>query len=185
MTYQAWTAKDIEYRLLEAMETLMLLPAIKGPNGYGSSMPEIAMTKTEAWLAGATATSRYKRRPDRDAIDRMPVTWGWINTTLSEAERKLIYGWARAKVSNRRRIARYAEKMGFTDRTMRRRITALFQKVANALNQRYVVCATVSLADVSEISTEIDPEVVSSVKYATHWRAEDARPEIMVSGKSR
>lgn len=181
MTYQAWTAKDIEYRLLEAMETLMLLPAIKGPNGYGSSMPEIAMTKTEAWLAGATATSRYKRRPDRDAIDRMPVTWGWINAVLSEPERKLIYGWARAKVSNRRRIACYAEKMGFTDRTMRRRITALFQKVADALNQNHVVCDAGRLDGLSEIGPEVDAEVVSSVTYAKHWRADDARPEITIA----
>ncbi len=178
MTYQAWTAKDIEYRLLEAMQTLMLLPAARGPRGYASSMPDVAMTKTEAWLAGAVEKSRYIRRPERDAIDRMPETWGWINSTLSEPERRLLYGWAVAKVSNRRRIARYAEKMGFNDRTLRRRITALFQAVADALNRKHVVCASGPVASVSEIRPEADTEAVSSVRYAHHWRADDARPKI-------
>jgi len=181
MTYQAWTAKDIEYRLLEAMETLALLPAIRGPKGYGSSMPEIAMTKTEAWLAGASEKSRYKRRPDRDAIDRMPETWGWINTILSEPERKLIYGWARAKVAKGRSVHRYCEKMGFTDRTMRRRITALFQAVADDLNQKRTVCDTGRIAGLSEIRPETDTEAVSLVTYAPHWRTDDAKPKITIA----
>ncbi|WP_127524597.1 DUF6362 family protein [Mesorhizobium sp. Z1-4] len=173
MTYHAWTAKDVEHRILEAAETLMLMPGVKGPKAYGSAMPDYVRD----WQAYGSEQSRYKRRPSRDAISRMPETWGWINTLLKESDRKLIYAWAWVKVRRGVAVNDFASREGMNSRTLRRTITRLCQRMANDLNRTVRVRFTPPMDGVSEIGLEADPNAVSSVNYASHWMAPDAKPQ--------
>lgn len=170
--YIAWTAKDVEYRVLEAAETLMLLPAAKGPQAYGTAMPGYV----QDWHAYASEPSHYKRRPSRDALDRMPETWGWINAFLTEPDRKLVYAWAWVKVRRGKTINDFASREGMDNRTLRRTMTRIFNGIAGNLNRLHAARLKISVDGVSELTAEIDPEQVSSVKYAKHWRAPDAKP---------
>ncbi len=172
MTYQAWTEKDVEHRVLEAAETLMLLPAAKGPQAFGSSMPAYV----QDWQAYNSEPSRYRARASRDAIARMPETWEWINTFLGEEDRKLVYAWAWVKTRKGKSINDFASREGMNNRTLRRRITSIFKNVAGNLNRLHAVRLKVSVDHVSEIGEEMNPETVSSVNYATHWMAPDAKP---------
>jgi len=172
LTYQAWTAKAVEGRVLEAAETLMLLPNVKGPQPYGSAMP----TPVKEWEAYGSEPSRYKSRPSRDAIDRMPETWSWINALSSQDDRVLLYAWAWVKTRRGRTINDFASREGMNNRTLRRQISRICQDIANSLNRMRHVRLTAAVDTVSEITVEADPEQISSVKYANHWRAEDAKP---------
>jgi hypothetical protein len=173
MTYEAWTARAVEDRVIEAAETLMLLPHVKGPQAYGSAMPQVIRD----WQAYGSEKSGYKRRPSRGAIDRMPEVWEWINALPSQADRVLLYAWAWVKVRSGRKIADFASREGMNVRTLRRAITSICQQIANNLNRMHIVRLNDLVDAVSEITAETDPETVSSVKYASHWRAPDAKPQ--------
>jgi hypothetical protein len=170
--YEAWTAKAVEYRLLEAAETLMLMPNIRGPQSYGSAMP----APVQEWEAYGAEPSSYKSRPSRNAIDRMPETWTWVNGLSEQDDRVLIYAWAWVKSRRGRSINEFATREGMNNRTLRRQITRICQQIADDLNRKHQVRLTVVVDDVSEIAAESDPEQISSVTYANHWRTEDAKP---------
>lgn len=172
MNYEAWSAKAVEERVIEAAETLMLLPNVKGPQAFGSSMP----TPVKDWEAYGSEPSRYKSRPSRDAIDRMPETWEWINRLPEQADRVLLYAWAWVKVRRGRSISDFASRDGMNVRTLRRQISRICQDIAGELNRLHAVRLKVAVDLVSEVEAEIDPEQVSSVTYANHWRAADAKP---------
>ena len=172
MNYQAWTAKAVEDRVLEAAETLMLLPGIKGPQTYGSAMP----TPVRDWQSYGLEPSTYKRRPSRSALDRMPEVWTWINRLPNQADRVLLYSWAWIKVRSGKKIADFASREGMNVRTLRRSITRICQLIANDLNRMHVVRLNTAIDLVSENQAEPDPETVSSVNYANHWMAPGAKP---------
>lgn len=173
MSYTAWTARAVEDRIIEAAETLMLSPNVKGPQQYGSSMPQ----PVTDWQAYGSEPMRYKRRPSRDALDRMPATWVWINALPSQSDRVLLYSWAWVKVRSGRKIEDFASREGMNVRTLRRAITAICQQIANDLNRMHAVRLNDGVDPVSEIAEEMDPQTVTSVKYASHWRAPDAKPQ--------
>lgn len=173
MNYTAWTARAVEDRVIEAAETLMLLPNVKGPQQYGSSMPQ----SVPDWQAYGSEPLRYKRRPSRDALDRMPETWEWINALPSQADRVLLYSWAWVKVRSGRKIEDFASCQSMNVRTLRRAITSICQQIANNLNRMHMVRLNDAVDPVSEIPDEMDPSTVSSVNYASHWRAADAKPQ--------
>ncbi|TPJ70474.1 MULTISPECIES: DUF6362 family protein [unclassified Mesorhizobium] len=173
MTYRAWTAKAVEDRVIEAAETLMLLPNVRGPQPYGSAMP----TPVKEWEAYGSEPSRYKSRPSRDAIDRMPETWGWINAHPDQSDRVLLYSWAWVKTRRGRSINDFASREGVNVRTLRRQISRICQDIAGELNRLHVVRLKVIVDPVSEITAEVDTDQISSVSYANHWRAEDAKPQ--------
>lgn len=172
LSYCAWTARSVEDRVIEAAETLMLLPNVKGPREFGTSMP----APIKDWEAYGSEPSRYKSRPSRDAIDRMPETWGWINRLPEQADRVLLYAWAWVKVRRGRSVNDFASREGMNVRTLRRAVTRVCQQIANDLNRIHLVRLNSAVDPVSEVEAEIDPEQVSSVNYATHWRAADAKP---------
>lgn len=173
MKFEAWTAKAVEHRILEAQETLMLMPNVKGPQQYGNAMP----APVRDWHQYGMEPSRYKRRPSRDAIGRMEPTWDWINRFLSLSDRRLIYAWAYFKCRRGRTINDFASQEGMNSRTLRRTVTRICQLIANELNQKHSVRLTTAVDDVSEIQHESDPTQVSSVKYANHWMAPGAKPQ--------
>jgi energy-converting hydrogenase A subunit M len=88
----------------------------------------------------------------------------------------LLYAWAWVKTRTGRKINDFASREGMNSRTLRRQITRICQQIANDLNRLHAVRLTVMVDHVSEITPEADPEQISSVTYATHWRAEDAKP---------
>lgn len=172
MSYSAWSWKDVEYRLLEAAETLMLLPKAPGPKVFGNTWPSVA----KDWAAYGSEPSRYHRRPDRDAIARMDATWEWVNGQLSEPDRKFVYAWARTKVARGSRLADYAEKTGMNDRTMRRRVTRIFKQIAGNLNRLHTIRPVMPVDHVSGIAHISRQKPVACMARANHWRADDAKP---------
>jgi hypothetical protein len=169
--YREWTAKTVEHRVLEAAETLMLMPAVRGPAAYGNAMPQ----PLKEWGQYGMEPSRYVSRPSRDAIDRMPETWAWINALPLSEDRRLIYAWSWVKARRGKKVGDFASREGMNVRTLRREITRICQLIANDLNRNHIVRLNNRIDAVSEIEDEVDPETVSSVKYANFERAADPR----------
>lgn len=170
--YREWTAKTVEHRVVEAAETLMLMPKVQGPKAYGNAMPQ----PLKEWEQYGSEPSRYVSRPSRDAIDRMPETWTWINGLPVADDRRLLYAWAWVKARRGKKIADFASREGMNARTLRREISRICQVIANDLNRNHIVRLNNRVDVVSEIPDEVDPEQISSVKYASHWMAPDAKP---------
>lgn len=166
-----WTAKAVEYRVLEAAETLMLCP-----NNYGGgsiAWPQVVQSKEDAY--GYTDV-RYKRMPSPGAISRMAVTWGWINSHPSESDRKLLYAWAWQKTKKGKFLNDFASREGINSRTLRRAITAICQAIADRLTQSGLACLDPAVDDVSEIEPEIAPSKVPSQRHVSHYIEPGAKP---------
>lgn len=174
MKYEAWTAKSVEHRVLEAAETELALPKPRGPQMFGSSMPDLVRERQDAY--GYTAT-RIRRVPSPGAIARYDVVLDWLVAMPSLIDREFLWFWAVSKVSPKRSLRSYANENGINSRTMRRQITAICQQIANDLNRRNTFRLTMPIAHVSENPLEADAETVSSVSYATHWMAPGAKPQ--------
>lgn len=171
-TYQAWTHKDIEARVLEAAATLMLMP------GEKKSAPIQAIWREYKDDYGNEKT-RYSRRPEGAAIDRMFETWEWVNGLEREADRKLLYGWAYVKTRRGMKLSRFASENLMNDRKLKRKIDELCQWIANERNRLYLVRFTDGLDGVSEIDHNSHQQTVSSESCehgTTHWIAPDAKP---------
>lgn len=177
VTYQAWTHKDIEARVLEAADTLMLMPGEKGPTWAAGAMPD---TKPDSFNMGyGAAPARYKRRPEAAAIDRMYETWEWVNALDTEADRKLLYGWAYVKTRRGMKLSRFASENLMNDRKLKRKIDELCQRIANERNRLYLVRFTDGLDVVSENEHNSHQQTVSSescVRGANHFMTPDAKP---------
>lgn len=167
--YSEWTAKTVEGRILEAAETLMLCPNAN-LGGGGSIWGEY---KDDYGPVKAT----YKKRPSGGALDRMTKVWEWINALPEMSDRKLIYAWSYVKVRKGLKISAFAAENDFSDRTLKRQITDICQRIANDLNRLYEVRLTVAVDQVAENQASIVPYNISSQKCAvTNWRSADAKP---------
>lgn len=175
MTYTAWTAKAVEYRVLEATEALMLTPKVSGPREFGNAMPEAVRHQMEAYGSNAL---RYRRQPNPGALDRMEECWTWINALPEKADRVLLYSWAWVKAKKGVKISRFAAENEMNDRTLRREITRICQRIANNLNRLHAVRLNSEDCGLSENQPETDASTLSSVKHATHWMAPDGKPQI-------
>ncbi|TJV51143.1 MAG: hypothetical protein E5Y01_16275 [Mesorhizobium sp.] len=171
VTATLWTAKAVEYRVLEAAETLMLCPNHYG--GGGSAWPAFPQDPQDSY---AYNEARYRRRPSPGALSRMTQTWGWINAHPAESERKLLYAWAWQKTKKGRFLNDFASREGINSRTLRRAITAICQAIADRLTQAGLACFEHVVDEVSEITTEIAPIKVPSQKHASHFMEPGAKP---------
>ncbi|MEJ5082377.1 DUF6362 family protein [Ochrobactrum sp. MYb379] len=171
-TYQAWSHKDIEARIVEAAATLMLMPNEKMPEPVQAIWREYK----DEYGKGRT---RYRKRPEGAAIDRMYETWGWINALESKSDRKLLYGWARVKAHKGMRLGSFALENMMNDRQLKRKIDELNQQIANNQNRLCLVRLTDAVASVSENEHNSHQQTVSSESCehrTTHWIAPDAKP---------
>lgn len=166
-----WTAKEVEYRVLEAAETLMLCPNHYG--GGGSAWPAFPQDPQESYAYNA---ARYRRLPSPGAISRMTATWGWINAHPAESERKLLYAWAWQKTKKGKFLNDFASREGVNSRTLRRAITAICQAIADRLTQSGLACLDGAVDDVSEITPENASQKVSFPKHANHFLEPGAKP---------
>lgn len=148
----AWTAKAVEYRVLEAAETLMLTPNVGG--GGASSWPE--------YIPHYPRAMKIRIRPSPGALTRMMETWGWINALQSESDRRLLYAWAWQKTKKGRFLDDFASREGIKTRTLRWTITRICQGIADQLEQRKVPCFEQAVDDVAEIEPETASQTVSS-----------------------
>jgi hypothetical protein len=154
----AWTAKAVEYRVLEAAETLMLTPNVGGGAG-GSAWPE--------YIPHYPRAMKIRIRPSPGALTRMMETWGWINALQSEKDRRLLYAWAWTKTRKGKFIDDFASREGIKSRTLRWTITRICQDIADQLEQRKVPCFDQAIDDVAEIEPETASQTVSSETSAT------------------
>lgn len=166
-----WTAKAVEYRVLEAAETLMLCP--NSYVGGGHAWPEVVRSKEEAY---GYAPAAYRRVPSPGALSRMIETWGWINAHPVESDRRLLYAWAWQKTKRGRFLNDFASREGINSRKLRRSITRICQAIADRLEQAGFACQEPAVDAVSEIEPEPGSQRVSSKKSATHMMAPGARP---------
>jgi hypothetical protein len=180
MNYEAWTWKAIEGRIIEMADTLRLTPAVSGPSNFVSLMPEVVREQSDAY---GYSTAGYSRRASPGALDRMVEVWGWVNTYLDEADRKLIYAWSWVKVRKGMKIGRFAYENEVDDRNLRRRIQKCCQQIANNLNQIVFVRLNSEDCGVSENQPESDQSDVTSNNCGTvlkngiaAFMSPDARP---------
>ncbi|TPN34782.1 DUF6362 family protein [Mesorhizobium sp. B1-1-6] len=148
----AWTAKAVEYRVLEAAETLMLTPNVGG--GTGSAWPE--------YIPHYPRAMKIRIRPSPGALTRMLATWAWINALQSEKDRRLLYAWAWTKTRKGRFLNDFASREGVNSRTLRWTITRICQDIADQLEQAKVPCFDQAVDDVAEIEPEPASQTVSS-----------------------
>ncbi len=148
----AWTAKAVEYRVLEAAETLMLTPNVGG--GGGSAWPE--------YIPHYPRAMKIRIRPSPGALTRMLATWAWINALQSEKDRRLLYAWAWTKTRKGRFLNDFASREGVNSRTLRWTITRICQDIADQLEQAKVPCFDQAVDDVAEIEPEPASQTVSS-----------------------
>ncbi|MGX9145920.1 hypothetical protein [Mesorhizobium sp. 128a] len=154
----AWTAKAVEYRVLDAAETLMLSPNTYiggGGNGWPDYIPHYPRAM------------KVKIRPSPGALTKMMETWGWINALPSESDRKLLYAWAWTKTRKGRFLDDFASREGIKTRTLRYAITRICQGIADQLQQRQVPCFEQAVDDVAEIEPETASQTVSSGNSGT------------------
>ncbi|MER8615987.1 DUF6362 family protein [Mesorhizobium sp. M1409] len=154
----AWTAKAVEYRVLEAAETLMLTPNVGGGSG-GSAWPE--------YIPHYPRAMKIRIRPSPGALTRMLATWAWINALQSESDRRLLYAWAWTKTRKGRFLDDFASREGVKTRTLRYTITRICQDIADQLEQAKVPCFDQAVDDVAEIEPEPPSQTVSSERSAT------------------
>jgi hypothetical protein len=148
-----WTAKAVEYRVIEAAETLMLTPNV-GSGAAGSAWPE--------YIPHYPRAMKIRIRPTPAALTRMAETWNWINTHPVEADRRLLYAWAWQKTRRGRFLNDFASREGIKTRTLRWMITRICQAIADQLEQRKVPCFEQAVDDVAEIEPETASQTVSS-----------------------
>ncbi|CAH2399194.1 hypothetical protein [Mesorhizobium ventifaucium] len=148
----AWTAKAVEYRVLEAAETLMLTPNVGGAGG--SAWPE--------YIPHYPRAMKIRIRPSPGALSRMTETWGWINAHPIEENRRLLYAWAWQKTKRGRFLNDFASREGIKTRTLRDKITKICQSIADALLQQQIPCFEQAVDDVAEIEPETASQTVSS-----------------------
>lgn len=172
--YTAWTAKAVELRILEAAETCLRLPPVKGPQVYGNNMPEPVRRQIEAY---GSNKPKFRRNVDRSAIARMEETWTWINTYLSEADRHLVYGWSHAKKRKRRSVARFARQNHCSERTMYRWTRQICSRIAGKLNEFHVPSLTMSDFDQISGANQLKSKI-SVQPNETYWRAPGSKPMV-------
>lgn len=172
MTYQAWTPKHVELRILEAAETLMKCPPAKGPQIYGNAMPEPVR---KMFQDAAPTRLKYFRKAEPGAISRMEQTWEWINTYLAEGDRHIIYGWSIAKKKRGRSVGRFARENHWSTSTLYRVTRRVCSRIAEKLNENRVPNLTserfCAESPVNQIRSDI-----SVNRSPRHWIAENGRP---------
>lgn len=167
-----WTAKAVEYRVLEAAETLMLLPNHRG--GGSIAWPDVVREQIEGY---GWSPSSYRRRASPGAVSRMTETWGWINDHPVQSERQLLYAWAWQKTKKGKFLNDFAAREGIHSKTLRRAIIAICQRIADRLSQAGVACLEHGVDRMSEITPEHAPSKVASQRYATHEMVAGAKPK--------
>lgn len=128
MNYQEWTWQDVQHRVIEAAETIMLCPPDHGPRGYGSAWPE--------HIPDYQRPARTRRKPSAAALSRMVECWDWLNS-LSDADRFLVYAWAAVKATKGRSVEDFADEQDIRPRTLRWQLTKIFKEIAGGLNRSY------------------------------------------------
>ncbi len=168
MNYQAWSPQDVESLILEAAQTLMLCPNVRGPKAFGSNMPEAVRLARDAYGAAKTRT---RKLPDPAALDRMETIWGWINELRDEDIRRALYGTSIAKKRKGDTIQKYAGRMGTSYSTLRRRFERGCSQIADMLNERCVVRLP---------SDEVSPGKAANPakRYDLHWRQPGSEPSV-------
>lgn len=173
--FQEWTAKAVEYRVVEATETLMLCPKVIGPRAFGSSMPEPQRRHQDGDVA---VTLRYRRLPNASAIDQMEECWAWINALETVEDRRLLYDWARIKCARGRSLRLFAVQQRMNSRTLRREISRLCQEIARRLNAAHISRKAELITFDTDRSGNADLPSLPKTDYETHWRAKNARPTV-------
>jgi hypothetical protein len=175
MKFEDWNAKTVEGRILEMAEALRLSPAARGPQSFGSAMPEAVRVPGEGYGYGA---AYYRKTVSAGALGRMEQVWAWINALPEQSDRKLIYAWSWVKVRKGMKISAFAEENDLNERTLRRAVTAVCQRIANNLNRNHAIRLDSADLQVSENQPDITSQTVTSESCVTHWRGEGAKPQL-------
>ncbi|PWJ93547.1 hypothetical protein C8D77_101226 [Mesorhizobium loti] len=170
----AWTAKAVEYRVLDAAETLMLTPDTRVGGAGGGGWPE--------YIPHYPRAMKIRIRPSPGALTRMLATWAWINALQSEKDRRLLYAWAWTKTRKGRFLNDFASREGVNSRTLRWTITRICQDIADRNNQQKIAWLDQHIDDVAEIEPEPASQTVSSETSATIEK--DGTPTYLAPGSS-
>ncbi|MEX2739934.1 hypothetical protein AB3480_00545 [Rhizobium mongolense] len=173
--FQDWTYEQVRARVIEAAETLMASPSALGPRMALGSMSDVVRDIMEGYGYSQTSTRRLIAP---GALTRMEETWAWINGSLNEEQRKLIYDYSFIKTRKGLYLDLYLKRNDMVRRTFERKIQRYCQIIADNLNRKHRVRLTMALDGLSQNHVEHTSTKVSSEKCATHWIAPDAKPQI-------
>ncbi|WP_313030455.1 DUF6362 family protein [Brucella sp.] len=176
MSFQDWTSEAVKSRVIEMAATLRKLPAHKGPKSFANNMPDVVRRYDEAY---GFETAKVKIRATGGEIARMEECFGWVNSFLDEADRKLVYDYGFIKSRKGVSLEAYLRKNDTVRRTFQRQINRCCQQIAESLNRLYAVRLTVTLDNVSDFDDNSHQQTVSSescVRGANHFMTPDAKP---------
>lgn len=170
------TAKDMQERAIEALETYRSLRVNVGPSSKSGYWPDIVgeLDKGDR----APEETRVIRIPTAAEIAGAERFTGWVNAYLGEEDRKEVWTWARLKVIRSRTIRGFCEKMGLREHEYRRRIGKIFQKLASSVSGNPALLRSASVDDPAESGEKR----ASSGRGARRdgfevWRPDEAKPE--------
>ncbi|NTF43081.1 DUF6362 family protein [Rhizobium rhizogenes] len=170
MVFAEWTYEQVRGQIIEGALTLRASPAALGPRMGLGAMSDIVRDLMESY---GYDEAKVRRIPSAGAISRMYETWDWINTYLTEPERKLIYDYAFIKTRRGVYLDAYLKKIDMSRSTFERRIASHCQRIADNLNQKHRVRLTVAFDDVTEIDLKPTSITVASKNCATDWRDDE------------
>jgi len=172
-----WLVQHIRKRVSEAFQTLDRLPMVKGPGQYGSALPEPVRALNEAYGYGQV---KVRIPPTGKDIAEMEETWDWINALPSKSDRIecFRYGWIKTRKGMS--FAAYLEKNDIHRRNYERRISKIFQQIAD--NQNRIPKMRNKAPSLQSVANPVREKSVR-VKHPrqSHWMAEGARPTIIKS----
>lgn len=175
MSFNEWSSKGVELRILEAAETDLAMPKPRGPKMFGSAMPEPVREREDAYGYHGT---RVRRTPSPGSLDRYGQTLDFVNYCIEDPlDRRFLWFWAIAKVNPGRSVNRFAQENGINNRTLRRRVTALCSRIADFLNRNHTVRLNVASGDLSDFLVREEPdEVPEPPSHPTYWNDDGRKP---------
>lgn len=166
-------------RCIEAVETFRRMNRLGGrvgPSTKSGYWPDIVREIKKG--DRAPEVTRVFVFPTAVDIQRAEEFLGWINTYLTEDERNHVHNWAYLKTSANATIRGWCEKMGLLEHNYRRRINAIFQKLAFTVSHNAGVMCSLVVDDDEEIEeNRASSGRPARVKGLEVYRPEEARPE--------
>jgi hypothetical protein len=118
---------DMKSRCLETVEVYRRMGIRVGPSSKSGFWPEFQFDRSKDYAPDHT---RIIRLPTAAEISRADEFTTWVNTHLSDNQRLMMWEWAKLKLSPKRTIRGFCEKIGLREHEYRRKIGKIFQHLA-------------------------------------------------------
>lgn len=166
-----WTVQHIRKRVVEAFRTSHRLPGGYLPQQYGNAMPTPVRAASDAY-----GYHPVKVQATGKQIAEMEEVFGWIVELPTREQRIEVLRYGEIKTSRKATFAQYLEKNDIHRRNYERKISKIFQIIADKQNH---IPKTRNKAPYGQESQILAYEQADKLEKPrpTHWMAEGARPK--------